>query len=59
MVQGFGLGTGQSLAFNLFRSDPVVKHVHVGAPGATHEYTQCMDEKKDTEECKKYLEMPK
>jgi hypothetical protein len=54
MKQGFGLGIGQSLAFNLFRSDPVVKHVHVSP-----EYTQCMEQKKDTEECKKYLETAK
>ena len=28
MWQGFGLGAGQSIAHNIFRSDPVVKHVH-------------------------------
>ncbi len=53
MIQGFGLGAGQSLAFNLFRSDPVVKHIHVGP---SQDYTKCMEEKNDTEECKKYLE---
>jgi hypothetical protein len=28
MWQGFGLGTGQSIAQNIFRSDPKVVHVH-------------------------------
>ncbi len=56
MIQGFGLGAGQSLAFNLFRSDPVVKHVHVGP---SQEYTKCMEEKNDAAECKQYLDTPK
>lgn len=32
MWTGFGLGAGQSIAMNIFRSDPVVKHVHDTPP---------------------------
>ena len=36
MWTGFGLGAGQSIAHNIFRSDPVVKHVHEpSVPAAT------------------------
>jgi hypothetical protein len=65
MWQGFGLGAGQSIAFNMFRSDPVVKHVHesmpVQLPAATDtlpkEYVQCMKESQNNvEACKQYLE---
>jgi hypothetical protein len=35
MWQGFGLGAGQSIAMNIFRSDPKVTHVHENAPAAT------------------------
>ena len=55
VFQGFGLGAGQSLAFNMFRSDPVVHHKHEGSD-KDRAYVQCMKEKQDTEECKKYLE---
>ncbi len=45
VFQGFGLGTGQSLAFNMFRSDPVVKHQHIQVdPKTTQEYQQCMQD---------------
>jgi hypothetical protein len=65
MWQGFGLGAGQSIAFNMFRSDPVVKHVHESTalqlPVATDtlpkEYVQCMKESQNNAEaCKQYLE---
>jgi hypothetical protein len=65
MWQGFGLGAGQSIAFNMFRSDPVVKHVHEGSSQATpssgtsqpKEYVQCMKESNNNAEaCKQYLE---
>jgi hypothetical protein len=65
--QGFGLGAGQSIAFNMFRSDPVVKHVHETIPpivsktpaadSLPNEYVQCMKESQnDKEACKQYLE---
>jgi hypothetical protein len=70
MWQGFGLGAGQSIAFNMFRSPTEVKHVHESAapPTATtptreritfsKEYTQCMEEsKQDEEACSQYLEV--
>ena len=59
MLQGFALGTGQSLAFNLFRSvsaapatavtpeEPVKKE--------SYEYTQCMLEYSNKDICKVYL----
>jgi hypothetical protein len=52
MMQGFALGSGQSLAFNLFRSDPVVKHEYVSTE--TKEYKQCMVDYMDEEFCKQY-----
>lgn len=65
--QGFGLGAGQSIAFNMFRSDPVVKHVHETTPSVVsktpsadslpNEYVQCMKESQNNAEaCKQYLE---
>lgn len=43
---GFGLGTGQAIAHNLFRSDPVQK---------PSEYEKCVKEKYDEETCKAFL----
>lgn len=63
ILQGFGLGTGQAIAHNIFRSDPVVKHVNV--PNTTTNYiksdppayVQCMKEYNDNKElCQQYLE---
>lgn len=67
MWQGFGLGAGQAIAHNIFRSDPVVKHVHE-SPAASStvptavamelpkEFVQCMkDNHNDTELCKQFL----
>jgi hypothetical protein len=63
MWQGFGLGAGQSIAHNIFRSDPVVKHIHETPPNTNNlsnnskEYIQCMKESNnDKEACKEYLE---
>ncbi len=61
ILQGFGLGTGQAIAHNIFRSDPVVKHVNVpntndikSEPPA---YVQCMKEYNDNKDlCQQYLE---
>jgi hypothetical protein len=56
MWQGFGLGAGQSIAHNIFRSDPVVKHIH-SSESNSKEYDQCMKESNnDKEACKQYLE---
>lgn len=59
MLTGFGLGAGQSIAHNIFRSDPVVKHVH--EPSQTQikppskEYIQCIQEHNDPKDCEKWL----
>jgi len=64
VFQGFGLGAGQSLAFNLFRSSPSVTPTI--SPMATigvraseqfpKEYIQCMKEYNNSDTCKQYLE---
>jgi hypothetical protein len=65
MWTGFGLGAGQSMAMNMFRSDPVVKHVHDTPIKATSEleanlpkeFVQCMkDNNNDKDLCKQFLE---
>ncbi len=71
MWQGFGLGAGQSIAMNIFRSDPKVTHVHENAPSTSvssapaassesfysKEFTQCMKDKWDDKEtCKQYIQ---
>ncbi len=57
ILQGFGLGTGQAIAHNIFRSDPVVKHVYEPSLEHSKEYVQCMkDFNDDKEACKQYLE---
>jgi hypothetical protein len=63
--QGFGLGAGQAIAHNIFRSDPAaaVKHVEVAKPTAANtttdlprEFVQCMkDNNNDTDLCKQFL----
>jgi hypothetical protein len=67
MWQGFGLGAGQAIAHNVFRSDPEVKvvHQHVGGSipsGAASsavlpkEYVQCLkDNSGDKDLCKQFL----
>lgn len=66
MMQGFGLGAGQSIAMNIFRSDPKVTHVHENTPVTANssiesslpkEYVQCMKESQNNKEaCKQFLE---
>jgi hypothetical protein len=69
MWQGFGLGAGQSIAMNIFRSDPKVTHVHENAPSSSitpvvssetfysKEFTQCLKDKWDDKEtCKQYIQ---
>ena len=52
--QGFGLGAGQAIAHNIFRQDPIIKHVYES--NEPNEYIQCMKEYNDVEECKQYLQ---
>jgi hypothetical protein len=68
MWQGFGLGAGQSIAMNIFRSDPKVTHVHENAPSTasglssseslySREFAQCLKDKYDDKEaCKQYIQ---
>jgi hypothetical protein len=66
MWSGFGLGAGQSMAMNMFRSDPVVKHVHETPNSKStseselnlpKEFIQCMkDNNNDKDLCKQFLE---
>jgi len=70
MWQGFGLGAGQSIAMNIFRSDPKVTHVHENTPTPSNsasvassesfyskEFAQCMNDKwDDKEKCKTYIQ---
>ncbi len=56
---GFGLGAGQAIAHNVFRSDPVVKHVHeseIVKSELPKEFIQCMkDNNNNTDICKQFL----
>lgn len=65
VFQGFGLGAGQSLAFNMFRSSPSVTPTSSTAASSTgiipaeqfpKEYIQCMKEYNNSDSCKQYLE---
>ena len=60
MWQVFGLGAGQSIAHNIFRSDPVVTHVNKSSSleeALPKEFVQCMKENdNDKDMCNKYLE---
>jgi len=65
VFQGFGLGAGQSMAFNLFRSSPAVTPTisTMATTGVTaseqfpKEYIQCMKEyNNNSDACKQYLE---
>jgi hypothetical protein len=66
MWSGFGLGAGQSIAMNMFRSDPKVTHVHENTSSITpsnleanlpKEFVQCMkDNNNDKDLCKQFLE---
>ncbi len=58
MFTGFGLGAGQAIAHNIFRSDPVVKHVHEpqqATKSPPKEYIQCIQEHNDPKDCEKWL----
>ena len=69
VFQGFGLGAGQAIAHNIFRSDPVVQHIHTPQPQSQpiqekskleealpKEFVQCMKEYDNNKElCKQYL----
>ncbi len=61
MWQGFGLGAGQAIAHNNFRSDPEVKvvHEHVTTSATntvSKDYVQCMKDNKDDKDlCKQFL----
>lgn len=63
VIQGFGLGAGQAIAHNIFRSDPVVKHTYENPSSQTtnlelpKEFVQCMKDNNDDKElCKQFLE---
>jgi hypothetical protein len=64
MWQGFGLGAGQSIAMNIFRSDPKVTPVHENVPSTNNskllysiEFSQCLKDKWDNKEaCKQYIQ---
>lgn len=61
VMQGFGLGAGQSLAFNMFRSSPIVQQptnkTETQDIPFPKEYIQCMKEyNNNSDACKQYLE---
>jgi len=65
MIQGFGLGAGQSIAHNIFRSNPTVTHIHETSSASTtnvespysKEFAQCLKDKYDDKEtCKQYIQ---
>ncbi len=61
MWQGFGWGTGQTIARNIFGNDPVVHHVHTHDPKPDiqlpKEFVQCMkDNQNDKDLCKQFLQ---
>lgn len=49
ILQGFALGTGQSLAFNIFRSEPIKEEKQERNP---KDFIQCIQDK----DCNKLLE---
>jgi hypothetical protein len=58
VLQGFGLGAGQSLAFNMFRSNQTITQQTVTQDiPFLKEYIQCMKEyNNNSDACKQYLE---
>jgi hypothetical protein len=65
MIQGFGLGAGQSIAHNIFRSNPTVTHIHETSGGSTtstespysKEFIQCMKDNNDDKNiCNQYIQ---
>lgn len=67
VLQGFGLGVGQSIAMNIFRTDPKIIHVNENISSSATieiseslydiEFKQCMKDKMDDKEvCKQYVQ---
>jgi hypothetical protein len=63
MWSGFGLGAGQSIAMNIFRSDPKVTQINHAVQTSSleanlpKEFIQCMkDNNNDKDLCKQFLE---
>jgi hypothetical protein len=57
MWQGFGLGTGQAIAHNIFRSNPTGTCINTNnTNNKLNNYDKCMKETNDNEVCKKFLE---
>lgn len=53
--RGFGLGAGQSIAHNIFRSEPQIKVVQE-QPILSKDYTQCLkDNNNDKDLCKQFI----
>lgn len=60
MWTGFGLGAGQSIAMNIFRSDPKVSNIqeNITTPlNLPKEFVQCMKDNNNNKDlCKQFLE---
>lgn len=60
VLQGFGLGAGQSIAMNIFRSDPKVTDIPLTNNSESlysTEFSQCLkDNWDDKEACKQYIQ---
>jgi hypothetical protein len=58
IIQGFGLGAGQSIAYNIFRNDKEDNtYTSPSKQSYTNEYEQCMkDINNDKELCKQFLD---
>ena len=52
ILQGFALGTGQSLAFNIFRSEPIKEEKQEKQERNPKDFIQCIQDK----DCNKLLE---
>jgi hypothetical protein len=61
VMQGFGLGAGQSIAMNLFRSPTEVKHIHDSpTPAPTLSiYDKCIKDGNNKESCTSYTKCMK
>ena len=61
VMQGFGLGAGQSIAMNIFRSPTEVKHIH-DSPTPTPTlsiYDKCIKDGNNKESCTLYTQCMK
>jgi hypothetical protein len=56
IIQGFGLGAGQSIAYNIFRNNKEDNtYIPLSKQSYTKEYEQCMkDNNNDKELCKQF-----